>query len=76
MAEKFFSILKTECIHMEKPKTISDARELTEQFINYYNYNKLFKKIARAQIKNRLPKQSTVAQTKGDGLIKCVLILS
>lgn len=41
MAENFFSILKTECIHMEKPKTISDARELTEQFINYYNYNRL-----------------------------------
>ena len=41
MAENFFSILKTECIHLEKPKTISEARELTEQFINYYNYNRL-----------------------------------
>ena len=41
LAENFFSIFKAECIHMEKPKTISDARELTEQFINYYNYNRL-----------------------------------
>ncbi len=41
LAENFFSIFKTECIHMEKPKTISKARALTEQFINYYNYNRL-----------------------------------
>lgn len=41
LAENFFSILKTECIHMEKPKTIAEARDLTEEFISYYNYNRL-----------------------------------
>ena len=41
LAENFFSIFKTECIHMEKPKTIAQARLLTEEFINYYNYNRL-----------------------------------
>jgi transposase InsO family protein len=34
MAENFFSIFKTECIYLEKPWTISEARLLAEDFIN------------------------------------------
>ncbi len=41
LAENFFSIFKAECIHIEKPKTIAAARTLTEDFINYYNYNRI-----------------------------------
>jgi len=38
MAENFFSIFKTECIYLEKPKTLVEAEKLTDEFIYYYNY--------------------------------------
>ena len=41
MAENFFSIFKTECIYLEKPKTLDDALTLTDEFINYYNYERI-----------------------------------
>ena len=37
LAENFFSILKTECIHRVKLKTHEQARRLIEEYINYYN---------------------------------------
>lgn len=36
MAENFFSILKTECIYLEKPGTPEEAERLTDEFIHYY----------------------------------------
>jgi len=36
MAENFFSILKTECIYLEKPNTPEIAEKLTSDFIHYY----------------------------------------
>ncbi|HEX2926860.1 MAG TPA: IS3 family transposase [Ruminiclostridium sp.] len=47
MAENFFSILKVECIRRYKPKTISEARLLIDNYIHFYNYE-------RIQLKTRL----------------------
>jgi transposase InsO family protein len=41
MAENFFSIFKTECIHLEKPKTLDEALALTDEFLHYYNYERI-----------------------------------
>lgn len=41
MAENFFSIYKTECIYLEKPKTVDEAITLTDEFIHYYNYERI-----------------------------------
>lgn len=39
--ENFFSILKTECLYREKPQTIVEAIALVEEFIEYYNYERI-----------------------------------
>jgi len=41
MAENFFSIFKTECIYLEKPKTLDEALTLTDEFLQYYNYERI-----------------------------------
>lgn len=46
-AENFFSILKTECIRRHKPKTIDQARRLIDNYIFFYNHE-------RIQLKSRL----------------------
>ena len=38
MAENFFSILKTECIYRQKITTFRQARELINEFIDFYNH--------------------------------------
>jgi transposase InsO family protein len=40
-AESFFSILKTECIYPEKPKTIQRAKELIDEYVDFYNYERI-----------------------------------
>lgn len=40
-AESFFSTLKCECIHREKPQTIKEAQMLVDEYIDYYNYERL-----------------------------------
>ena len=47
MAENFFSILKTECIHRAKPRTYEEARLLIDQYISFYNN-------VRIQLKTKL----------------------
>ena len=47
LAENFFSILKTECIHRQKIQTIFQAQELIDDYIHFYNYE-------RFQLKYRL----------------------
>lgn len=37
LAENFFSILKTECIHRVKLKSYEEASLLIAEYINYYN---------------------------------------
>lgn len=41
MAENFFSILKTECIYRQKIATVQQARALIDDFINFYNHERL-----------------------------------
>ena len=41
MAENFFSILKTECIYRQKIKTFQQARDLIDDFIYFYNHERI-----------------------------------
>lgn len=40
-AENFFSILKTECIRLHKPKTVDQARRLIDNYIFFYNHERI-----------------------------------
>lgn len=46
-AENFFGILKTECIYRQKIETIAEAKKLIDDYIYFYNYE-------RIQLKNML----------------------
>lgn len=41
LAENFFSILKTECINRMKIATFSDARKLIDEYIYFYNHQRI-----------------------------------
>ena len=41
MAENFFSILKTECIHRVKLETFAEARNLIDEYIYFYNHERI-----------------------------------
>ena len=41
MAENFFSILKTECIYRHKPRTISEAQHMIDDYIFFYNNERI-----------------------------------
>jgi transposase InsO family protein len=41
MAENFFSILKTECVHRYRLKTISEAKQLIDSYIWFYNNERI-----------------------------------
>ena len=41
MAENFFSILKTECLYRQKIATFQQARELIDEFICFYNQERI-----------------------------------
>ena len=41
MAENFFAILKTECIYRHKPKTLKEARALIDNYIYFYNHERI-----------------------------------
>ncbi len=41
MAENFFSILKTECIYRQKIATFQQARDLIDEFIYFYNHERI-----------------------------------
>ena len=41
MAENFFSILKTECIKPHKPNTFEEARNMIDEYMNFYNYERI-----------------------------------
>ena len=54
MAENFFSILKTECIYRQKPTTFSEANEMIERYIHFYNYERIQLKTGEAPLTRRL----------------------
>ena len=41
MAENFFSILKTECIYRVKLKTYDEAKKLIDEYIYFYNNQRI-----------------------------------
>lgn len=41
MAENFFSILKTECIYRHLPATLDEARTLIDNYIYFYNHQRI-----------------------------------
>ena len=41
MAENFFSILKTKCIYRHKPASFSEASEIIDRYIHFYNYERI-----------------------------------
>ncbi|SHJ53518.1 IS3 family transposase [Propionispora hippei] len=47
MAENFFGILKSECIYRNRPKTFSTARQIIDEYIHFYNHE-------RIQLKSKL----------------------
>lgn len=40
-AESFFSLLKNECIYQLKPRTIQAAAELVDEYIHFYNFERI-----------------------------------
>lgn len=40
-AESFFSILKLECIYRKKPSTYEEARRLIDDYVQFYNYDRI-----------------------------------
>jgi len=53
MAENFFSILKTECIYRAKPKTIAEAKRLIDEYIWFYNNERIQIKTGEAPLVRR-----------------------
>ena len=41
LAENFFSILKTECIHRVKLQSFTEARRLIDEYIYFYNHQRI-----------------------------------
>ena len=41
VAENFFGILKSECLRRHKPKTIEQAKLLIDNFIYFYNHERI-----------------------------------
>ena len=54
MAENFFSILKTQCIYRQKIKSFQQARELIDEFIYFYNHERIQLKTGEAPLARRL----------------------
>ncbi len=53
MAENFFSILKTECIYRQKIKTFQQADHLIDDFIYFYNHERIQLKTGVAPLVRR-----------------------
>ena len=54
MAENFFSILKTECIYRHKPETFSEANEMIDRSIYFYNHERIQLKTGEVPLVQRL----------------------
>ncbi|MCI5843613.1 MAG: IS3 family transposase [Clostridiales bacterium] len=54
MAENFFSILKAECIYPHKPATFSEANQMIDRYIHFYNHERIQLKTGEAPLARRL----------------------
>ena len=52
--DSFFSILKTECIYRHKPATCSEANEMIDRYIHFYNHERIQLKTGEAPLARRL----------------------
>ena len=52
-AENFFGILKTECIRRHKPKTLDQARLLIDNYIFFYNHERIQTKTKLTPLEKR-----------------------
>ena len=50
MAENFFSILKTECIYRHKPTTFTEANEMIDRYVYFYNHERIQLKTGMAPL--------------------------
>ena len=41
LAENFFGILKTECIYRHKPESFEDANKMIDDYICFYNHERI-----------------------------------
>lgn len=55
LAENFFSILKTECIYPAKPQTFAQAELLIDEFIHFYNHERIQLKTGLAPLQRNQP---------------------
>ena len=53
MAENFFSILKTECIYRHKLNTFNEARQLIDEYIDFYNNERIQTKTSLTPLEKR-----------------------
>lgn len=53
MAENFFGILKVECIYRHKPATLCEARQRIDDFIYFYNHERIQLKTGEAPLTQR-----------------------
>ena len=53
LAENFFSILKTECIYRTKIETFAQARELIDDYIYFYNHQRIQTKTKLTPLEKR-----------------------
>ena len=53
MAENFFSILKSECIYRHKPRTLSEAQHMIDDYIYFYNHERIQIKTGVAPLTQR-----------------------
>ena len=54
MAENFFSILKTECIYRHKPAPFSEATQMIDRYIYFYNPERIQLKPGEPPLARRL----------------------
>lgn len=53
MAENFFSILKTECIYRQRIQTLDQARQLIDEYIDFYNNERIQAKTCLTPLEKR-----------------------
>lgn len=54
IVENFFSIIKTECIYLQKIKTFQQAKKLIDEFIYFYNHECVQLKTRETPLTRRL----------------------
>ena len=65
MAENFVSILKTECIYRHKPADFSEANEMIDRYIHFYNHERIQNKTGEAPLTQRLSDKNMLFPTRG-----------